>query len=119
MKLLIVDDVSLEREITKMALEDTAREIMMASDGKEALEVMKSYKPDIVLMDLFMPKMNGDECCRRMRVDPDLHDIPVLIISATDDHESKRRCLISGCDDIIKKPFSKDDLMKKIERHIK
>ena len=79
--------------------------------------MIMSNPPDMVIMDLFMPEMNGDECCRVIKSEPAWKDIPVLIITAVDDLEHTERCLSAGCNDIIKKPFTKDLLVEKMLEH--
>ena len=119
MKVLIVDDVKFTLEMAKMAVTDTATEIKTASNGVEALKIMEDFLPDMVLMDLFMPEMNGDECCTIMKSNPTLKNVPVIIISAVDDDESRAKCKRSGCDDIIKKPFKKDMVVEKLMQYKK
>ena len=117
MKLLLVDDVNFTLQLVKVAVTETATEIMTAGNGLEALQVMRTNRPDMVLMDLFMPEMNGDECCRIIKADPDFKNIPVLMITAVDDPAHRERCIGAGCDDIIKKPFTQEALVEKVLEH--
>ncbi len=117
MKVLLVDDVNFTLEIAKMAVADMATEILTATNGREALEVLMSNPPDMILMDLFMPEMNGDECCQLIKSEPAWKDIPVLMITAVDDPENKERCFNAGCNDIIKKPFTKELVVQKMLEH--
>ena len=117
MKLLLVDDVNFTLKMTTLAVADMATEILTATNGKEALDIVMSNQPDMILMDLFMPEMNGDECCRLIKSEPAWKDIPILMITAMNDQEHRERCFNAGCNDIIKKPFTKELLVQKILEH--
>ena len=118
MKILFVDDVKLSLEMGKMALLDSGCHIMTAMNGVEALEIMTRDQPDLVLSDLYMPGMNGDELCRNIKEDSLLSSIPVIIISSVDDKESQEKCRASGCDDILRKPYSKGALIDIVKKYI-
>lgn len=114
MKILIVDDVKFFREIEKSILRRTNCEIWEACNGKEALAVISAEPPDLILMDLLMPEMNGYECCRAIKSDPSLKHIPVIMVSSSDSIDDQGRCYAAGCDDYITKPVDKKLLLDKV-----
>lgn len=114
MNILIVDDVKNFREIGKSILKTIDCEIMEACNGEEALQMISAERPDLILMDLFMPGMNGDKCCRTIKSDPSLKDIPLLMVSSADSVDDQGRCYAAGCDDYITKPVEKNMLLDKV-----
>ncbi len=116
-KILLVDDVKLSIEMEKSALSRAACDIYTASSGSEALEVARKVRPDLIVLDLFMPGMNGDECCKVIKADPDLKETPVIMVSMYDN--DRDQCVAAGCDDIIRKPFKPTEFLKKLESYLK
>ena len=115
--ILIVEDVELNRELLVQLLEERYR-LVLAEDGEEALECAAKEKPDLILMDLSLPRMDGWEATRRLKADLDLSKIPVIVLSAhvmRGDEERARRC---GCDDFLGKPIDETALYQKLERHL-
>lgn len=117
-KVLLVDDVKLSIEMEKSAFERTNCEIFSATSGEEALEIARREVPKIVILDLFMPGMDGDECCRIIKADPGLGHIAVIMTTAGQQAEDRERCFDAGCDDFIAKPFQPNDLLKKVSRFV-
>ena len=118
MKILMVDDVNFSLEMGKLALIDSGCEIVVASNGREAWKLIQREKPDLILTDLFMPEMNGDELCQKIKESQIFSRIPVVIITSVDDKNNVDRCLAAGCDDIMKKPYIKGDLIDLVNRYI-
>jgi class 3 adenylate cyclase/CheY-like chemotaxis protein len=107
--ILVVDDTALNRAILRRALTDQGHEVHEARNGLEALEILaaEAGKPtDIVLLDIEMPEMDGYETLRRIKSDPGLRDLPVIVISAVDELESVVRCIELGATDYLPKPFN-------------
>ncbi len=117
-KILLVDDLKLTLEIAKSALINSGATIITANNGDEALSRVKEEKPDLVLMDLFMPKMNGDECCKLIKEDPSISHIPVILISSPARLSGLDKSTLSLCDGIMKKPFSKSDFLEKVKEYV-
>ena len=117
MKILVVDDVRMSQEIAKNSFEMEGHEVFTASNGSEALSAVKICGPDIVFMDLYMPSMNGDECCMKIKSDPAISHIPVVMMTSVDNEENVERCRTAGCSDVIGKPFSHDALMDTIKKN--
>lgn len=105
--ILIVDDVQffLEQERTFFNREEFI--LILAKNGREAYDIIKEKKPDLVFMDLYMPEMDGDACCYAIKKDPELRHIPIIMVTQGGTEEDFERCWQAGCDDIIVKPLNK------------
>ena len=108
-KVLIVDDVSTNRLVLKAKLSRSCYETLQAGDGATALALARVEQPGLILLDMMLPDLDGVEVCRRLRADPATRDIPVIVVTALDDAESRRRALRAGADDFLTKPV--DELM--------
>ncbi len=111
--LLIVDDEENLRSMLAAALQHHGFAVTTAENGRQALEVIPQVRPDLVLLDVMMPDLDGFEVCRRLRVDGDR--TPVLFLTARDATEDKVRGLTLGGDDYVQKPFSLDELVARAE----
>jgi len=117
-KILLVDDVPLTLEIARSVLSNTGCRILTASNGKEALNVVKRELPHLVLMDIVMPEMNGDECCKLIKEDPSTNHIPVILLSSASRLADLDKETLDHCNDILKKPFGKAELLEKIQTYL-
>ena len=117
-KILLVDDVALFIQLEKSFLSRDLFDIHTARSGKEALEVTAGIGPDLILLDLIMPDMNGDEVCRILKGDPATAHIPIIIVSSDSVEGSEEMCLTAGCDDYIYKPIRRDVLLSSIEKQL-
>ena len=115
MKVLIVDDEPLNVDYIEQRLEDLNYEIITAADGQEALDKIKSEHPDLVLLDLMMPVLDGFAVLSEVKADPSLRETPVIIISADHDSKSIVRGIKQGADDYLTKPVNAELLMKKVK----
>ena len=118
MKILLVDDVNFSLEMGKVALSESGCEISVALNGKEAWELINKEPPDLILTDLFMPEMNGDELCKKIKESDFFRHIPVIIVTSVDDQNNVDRCIAAGSEQIMKKPYSKSDLINIVNRYI-
>jgi len=109
--ILLVDDNQLFLKLEKEFLREVDADIITAGDGIEALEVMKTVRPDLVLLDLHMPLMDGADCCAAMKKDPNLRTIPVVIVSNLDSVDDCERCRQAGCDAVLAKPVVKKEIV--------
>ncbi|UCF30995.1 MAG: response regulator [bacterium] len=115
-RLLLVDDVQLFLDLEKSFLDRESFAIDTARSGEEALVKVRTNRPDLVLLDLFMPDINGDAVCREIKSDPDTRRIPVIMTSSeTTTGEARKRCLAAGCDGFIAKPLQREPLLAVIE----
>jgi uncharacterized protein (TIGR02266 family) len=106
-KILLVDDIEMFIQIEKTIFQRKDDfELLVANNGAEALEIVNKEMPDIIFMDLYMPIMDGDECCREIKASPDSSHIPIIMVSHGGDESSFKRCWDAGCDDIISKPIN-------------
>jgi CheY-like chemotaxis protein len=117
-KIMIVDDDPTNIEIVTEILEDSY-EIKSVYSGEEALEEIYSFKPDIVLLDIMMPGIDGYEVCKIIRADERIKDITVLLVSAKAMAKEMKKGFEVGADDYITKPFEHDDLELQIAKHVK
>lgn len=113
-KILIVDDSATGLAQFKSIFSRTRCAVITAIDGKDALKKVSDEHPDIVLMDLYMPEMNGDECCRIIKAYPPFKDIPIILHTASKGEEDRKRCLQAGCDDYLIRPFVGEDILLKM-----
>lgn len=112
-KLLIVDDEDNLRSMLAAALQHHGYEVTTAENGRQALEMIPNERPDLVLLDVMMPDLDGFEVCRRLRFEG--NRTPVLFLTARDTTEDKVRGLTLGGDDYVQKPFSLDELVARAE----
>ena len=117
-KVLIVDDEPFNVDYLEQRLEDLNCQIITASDGKEALDKIKREEPDLVLLDLMMPILDGFAVLSEVKADPVLRDIPIIIISADSDSKSIVRGIKQGADDYLTKPVNADLLLKKVREYL-
>ena len=103
--ILVVDDNESNRDMLSRRLARQRYHVQVATGGRPALEILKTHHVDLVLLDVMMPEMNGYDVLQRLKSDPALRDIPVLMISALDEIDSVVRCIELGADDYLSKPF--------------
>jgi len=113
--ILIVDDDVTMTELLKTLLKMEGHTSTAVNDSTKAIEVAGSMKPDLITLDLMMPGLSGFELCERLHQDPKFVHIPIIIVSARDDAESKGRAMKAGAQDYVTKPFDADELMLKIQ----
>lgn len=113
-KVLLVDDMMTVIMTEKMMLASEGYELETASDGLQALDRVKAEPPDLVLLDMMMPNLDGIETCKRIKGNPDTRHIPVIIITTRGEDDRKKRGYEAGCDDYITKPFGKTELVSKV-----
>ena len=115
-KILLVDDVDLFLELERSYLEGCNYDLVTASSGEETLKRLDKIAPDVLLLDYYMPGINGDEVCRLIRKNPVWQKLPILMVTAAGKPEEVQNCLDAGCDDYITKPVNKQELREKVER---
>lgn len=116
---LVIEDSVISRRVILNTLSPKGYRILEASDGYQALEVLAREKPDLVLLDLIMPGMDGYKVLAHMKKKPDLSKIPVIILSSRDSLFDKLKGKMAGSDDYLTKPFSSLELENKISRYLK
>jgi putative two-component system response regulator len=112
--ILIVDDESAGRETLESILEPEGYYLVLAENGYEAIERAKAVQPDVILLDVMMPGMNGFEVCRHIRNEKELAEVPILFLTALDDRQSLLNGLEAGADDFISKPVDRYELRARL-----
>ena len=112
--ILIVDDEPFGRETLESILEPEGYDLVMAENGYQAIEKALAVQPDVILLDVMMPGMNGFEVCRRIRSEKQLAEIPILFLTALDDRQSLLSGLEAGADEFISKPFDRYELRARL-----
>lgn len=112
--ILIVDDTETGREILEALLYSPAYQLAFACNGPEALTMAEELTPDLILLDVMMPGMDGFEVCRRLRANPRLAEIPIILVTALDDRQSRLQGIEAGADDFVTKPFDHAELRARV-----
>jgi len=114
-KILVVDDEPYVVRALSFILKKGGHEVTTAADGQEALRHVEEDKPDLILLDIMMPDLDGFEVTQRLKKDPATKDIYIILITAKGQEEDRKRGFESGADDYITKPFSPTGLIKMID----
>jgi two-component system cell cycle response regulator len=117
--ILIVDDEPVGRDTLEALLVAQGYELAFAGDGLEALAKAQSLTPDLVLLDVMMPDMDGFEVCRRLRADPLLAEVPVIMVTALDDRDSRLQGIEAGADDFVTKPYDRVELRARVQTTVR
>jgi PleD family two-component response regulator len=118
-KILLVDDSKVASMTEEMILKKTGRfEFRVASDGEEAVQQALAECPDLILMDVVMPKMNGFEACRELRRHEATESVPIIMVTTRGEAESIEAGFQAGCNDYVSKPIDGVELLEKIEKLI-
>ncbi|HEY5672124.1 MAG TPA: response regulator [Malonomonas sp.] len=115
-KILLVDDVDLFLELERTYLDGCGYDLVTASSGEEALQRLDKISPDLLLLDFYMPGMDGDEVCRMIRKNPRWAKLPIIMVTAAGKPQEVQRCLQAGSDDYVTKPVNKQELREKVGR---
>ncbi|MDH3675499.1 MAG: response regulator, partial [Anaerolineae bacterium] len=108
--ILIVDDEEVGCKTLKALLLPEGYDMAFASHGQEALDLVVMLRPDVILLDVMMPEMDGFEVCRQLRANPQVAEVPVIMVTALDDRDSRVKGIEAGADDFISKPFDRTEL---------
>lgn len=114
-RILIAEDEPDIRELVAFTLRFAGHEVVATSNGEEALQQASQIIPDIILMDVRMPKMTGYDACRAMKADPALMDIPVVFLSAKGQDSEIQTGLEAGAEEYLLKPFAPDQLVERVK----
>ena len=118
-KILVVEDNQDNREMVVKVLKFNGYQVVEAVDGEEAIEKAKAEDPDLILLDIFLPKMDGYEATRRLKGDTSLRNIPIIALTAHAMKGSMEEALAAGCDGYISKPIDVRELPKQIQHFLK
>jgi DNA-binding response OmpR family regulator len=118
-KVLVVDDEEYIQHILNFSFGAEGYDVVTAADGEEAIKMAKSEKPDIIVLDIMMPKMDGYEACKRLKTDPRTKNIPVILLTAKGREVDRKMGSQAGADDYVVKPFSPGRLIERVEGMMK
>jgi two-component system cell cycle response regulator len=114
-RILIIDDDVTITELMKALVKMEGHEPTTVNDSLQAMDIAGSFNPDLITLDLMMPGLTGFELCELMKNDPRFAHVPIVIVSARDDAESKEKARKAGATDYLTKPFGVDDFIGKIK----
>ena len=122
--ILVVDDNSQNLELLQAYLEELECKVISATDGVQALEAVSKENPDLILLDIMMPRMSGFEVCRKLKAEPTTADIPVVMVTALNELGDIERAVAAGTDDFLSKPINKLEMLTRVKsllqvRHLK
>ncbi len=118
-RVLIADDNPQGVELLEAYLLDSGYEIRTAADGDKALRLVAEWHPDLILLDIMMPKVSGFEVCKKLRSNPATKSIAVLMVTALDQHSDIERAVEAGTDDFLTKPINKTELLLRVKSMLK
>jgi len=118
-RILIADDNDANRELLEAYLVNFECEIETSADGQETLDKVASFKPDLVLLDVMMPKLSGFEVCKQLKDDPQFKRVMILMVTALNELGDIERAVNAGTDDFLSKPVNKIELLKRVENMLK
>jgi PleD family two-component response regulator len=113
-RVLIADDNPQGAELLEAYLGDSGYELRSAADGEQTLQQVAAWLPDLILLDIMMPRLSGFEVCKRLRANPATRDVAVLMITALDQPSDIERALEAGTDDFLSKPINKNELLLRV-----
>jgi two-component system alkaline phosphatase synthesis response regulator PhoP len=113
-RILIADDDPLGTELLEAYLGEIDCELRTAADGEQTLQLVAAWRPDLILLDVMMPRISGFEVCKRLRADSATHDIAILMITALDQPSDMDRAVEAGTDDFVSKPINKTELLLRV-----
>ncbi len=118
-RILIADDNDANRELLEAYLVNVDCEIETSVNGEDTLEKVASFKPDLVLLDVMMPKLSGFEVCKQIKDDPSTRRVMVLMVTALNELGDIERAVSAGTDDFLSKPVNKIELLKRVDNMLK
>ncbi len=117
-KILVVDDEPTIVRLMEFILARQGHEMIVAVNGEEALQKIKTHQPDLVLLDIMMPRIDGYEVAQRVRADPQTAGLPIIMLSAKAQDEDIRRGVEVGVDEYVTKPFTPDHLVQVVSEYL-
>ena len=118
-RILIADDEPFNRELLEAFLSEGNYELEYAANGQETLDKTASFKPDLILLDVMMPKLSGFEVCEKLKKEPETSSVMILMVTALSDLGDVERAVAVGCDDFLSKPINQIELLIRVENLLK
>jgi CheY-like chemotaxis protein len=113
--ILIIDDDTSVRKVAQIRLQREGYRVLAAADGEEGLRLARAERPQVILLDILMPRMDGREVLRRLKADPATHAIPVLLLTVIEAHDELHEPIGPGWADRLSKPYNPDQLLQKVQ----
>ncbi len=113
-RILIADDNQQNCELLEAYLSDEDYDIAFASDGRQTIDRVAEQLPDLILLDIMMPKLSGYEVCQQLKANPATRDVPVLIVTALNEQGDIEKAVAAGCDDFLSKPVNRVELKTRV-----
>ena len=117
-RILVVEDQEDNRRILRDLLSGAGFDLIEAENGEEAVASAQASRPDLILMDIQLPLLDGYEATRRIKADPDLKSIPIIVVTSYALSGDEEKARLAGCDDYVAKPFSPRQLLAKIKEYV-
>jgi two-component system, cell cycle response regulator DivK len=117
-RILVVEDQEDNRRILRDLLTNDGFDMVEAENGEEAIASAQASRPDLILMDIQLPILDGYEATRRIKADPDLKSIPIIVVTSYALSGDEEKARLAGCDDYVAKPFSPRQLLAKIKEYV-
>jgi len=114
-RVLVAEDNAQGAELMEAFLSGTEYEVRIATDGEASLRIAREWKPDLILLDVMMPKLSGFEVCKRLKSDPATRDVAVIMVTALDQPSDVERAVEVGTNDFLTKPIHKADLLLRVK----
>jgi two-component system cell cycle response regulator DivK len=118
-RILVVEDQEDNRQILRDLLDNAGYEMIVAEDGVQALEQAEKHRPDLILMDIQLPILDGYEATRRLKANPDLKAIPIIVVTSYALSGDEEKARTAGCDAYVAKPYSPRALLAKMREYLK
>lgn len=116
-KVMVIDDSNTIRRSAEIFLLKTGCEVILAEDGFDALAKITDHQPEVIFVDIMMPRLDGYQTCALIKKNPRLRDTPVIMLSSKDGLFDRARGRLVGSDEYLTKPFTKDSLLEAVRRH--
>ncbi|MEW6159198.1 MAG: response regulator, partial [Verrucomicrobiota bacterium] len=117
-RILVVDDITKNLQVVGTVLRNEGYHVMPATSGPQALERVRGQLPDLILLDLMMPDMDGLEVCQRLKADPATRGVPVIFLTASNEMEHLMKGFAAGAVDYVTKPFNVAELLARVRTHL-
>jgi twitching motility two-component system response regulator PilG len=118
LKVMVIDDSNTIRRTAETLLKKAGCEVLIAENGFEALPLISTQRPDIMFIDIMMPRLDGYQTCALVKNNPNFRDIPIVMLSSKDGLFDRAKGRVVGAEEYLTKPFSKEDLLGAIRTHI-
>ncbi len=117
-RVLVVEDIEMNRKVVRIVLKANGYEVLEASQAEEALEILGAETPDLILMDIALPGMSGEELTRQIKANPQWCHLPIIALTASAMKGDREQFLDAGCDDYISKPIDTHALVKLVNHYL-